>query len=203
MNEIIPLSPGHSLAVATLHMQYLTTPFRGAPGRRLLSAYYRTVAQGNGAIGYVAEEQGRVLGYICGVWAPEALRARLLRTQWLTLALWGPASALRQPHLMVSLVGRFNTPAADRVETPLAPGYELRPIVVDSSARGTGLAARLVQQLIRDARARGFGEMYLYVETDNQVAQAFYRKMGFSTASHAQPNLGLATRLERPLSDDE
>jgi GNAT superfamily N-acetyltransferase len=184
-------------------MQYLPTPFRGTAGQRLLSAYYRTVAQARGAIGYVAEDRGRVLGYICGVWEPDILRTHLLKTQWPALALWGTASVLRQPRLMASFVQRFNQPAAQRIETPPASGYELRPIVVDRAARGTGLAARLVERLIQDARSRGFAVMHLFVETDNQPARAFYQKMGFAAAGHPQPSGDLVIRLEHLLQDAE
>lgn len=186
-----------------LHMQYLPTPFRGAAGQRLLSAYYRAVAEARGAIGYVAEDRDRVLGYVCGVWEPDTLRTYLLKTQWPALALWGTASVLRQPRLMASFVQRFNQPAAQQVEMPPAPGYELRPIVVDRAARGTGLAARLVERLMQDARSRGFAAMHLFVETDNQAARAFYHKMGFAAASHHQPSGDLVIRLERSLRDAE
>lgn len=201
MSEIAPLAPRHSLAVAALHMRYLTTPFRGAPGRRLLSAYYQAVAQGDGAAGYVAEDRDRILGFICGVWQPAELRARLLKTQWPALALWGPASALLRPQLVFSFLQRLNGLAQEKVVQPVE-GYELRPIVVDPAARGAGLAPRLMERLKLDARARGFDCMHLFVEIDNQVAQAFYRKMGFAAqGSIIQHNGGPVARYERSLVD--
>lgn len=203
MSEIVPLAARHSLAVTTLHMRYLTTPFRGAPGRRLLSAYYQTVAQGSGAVGYVAEDGHRVLGYVCGVWAPAVLRTRLLKTQWPALALWGPASALLRPQLAVSFLQRVGGPAQQDVAWPVE-GYELRPIVVDPAAQGTGLAARLVERLLLDAYDRGFRRIHLFVEIDNQAAQAFYRKMGFVKTDSLQHNGSAAARYEyyeRPLMD--
>lgn len=206
MNDIVPLTcitRRHSKAVAALHMQHLPTPFRGGPGRRLLSAYYRAVAGGRGAIGYIAEEQGHILGYVCGVWDPAALRAQMFKAEWPTLMLWGPVSVLFQPQLMASFAQRFTRPAEREVEPAPAAEYELRPIVLDPASRGTGLAVRMVERLMLDARDRGFTDMVLYVEAGNQAAQAFYRKMGFTAVSHLQPPSGLIIRLERSLQDSE
>ncbi|MFZ2424011.1 MAG: GNAT family N-acetyltransferase [Anaerolineae bacterium] len=202
MSEIISLAPRHSLAVAALHMQYLTTPFRDAPGRRLLSAYYQAVAQGSGAVGYVAEDGNQILGYVCGVWQPAELRTRLLKTQWPALVLWGPVSALLRPQLVVSFLRRLGRPAEEDAAQPIE-GYELRPIVVDPAARGTGLAKRLVERLILDARSRGFERMHLFTEVDNQVAQAFYRKMGFDTTDAIHHSGSPAFRYELSLGDVE
>lgn len=202
MSEIVPLAAKHSLAVAALHMRYLPTPFRGAPGWHLLSAYYRAVAQGEAAIGYVAEERDQILGYICGVWEPAKLRSQLLITQWPALALWGAASALRRPQLVVSFLQRLGRPAEEDA-APLIEGYELRPIVVDPAARGTGLAPRLVERLMLDARGRGFERMHLFTEFDNQVAQAFYSKMEFDRTDTIHHSGSLMFRYERFLGDVE
>lgn len=195
MGEIVPLSPRHSLAVAALHMRYLTTPFRGAPGWRLLSAYYQAVAQGDGAVGYVAEDSDRILGFICGVWEPFDLRARLLSTQWPSLALWGPISVLLQPQLVAKFLQKPDESAQKDGAQPLE-GYELRPIVVDPVARGTGLASRLVERLVLDAHDRGFGRIHLFVDVENQVARAFYRKMGFVATNNLQQYGSTAARFE-------
>jgi len=203
MSEIVPLAPRHSLAVAALHIRYLTTPFRDAPGRRLLSAYYQTVAQGNGAVGYVAEDHDRILGFICGVWEPSKLQARLLKTQWPTLVLWVPASALLRPKLVLSFLQRLGGADQKDLGRPIV-GYELRPIVVDPAARGTSVASRLVERLERDASSRGFNVMHLFVEIDNQVAQAFYRRMGFEARSSIIQHNGCPmARYERSLVNTE
>lgn len=199
MNEIVPLALEHSMALAALHMSHLATPFTGTPGRRLLSAYYRTVASGRGAVGYVAEDQNQVMGYVCGVWEPAKLRATLFKTQWSSLALWGLASALMQPQLVVSSVKRLGR-SAEESTSVTTEGYELRPIVVDPRARGTGLAVHLVDQLMHDARSRGFNRMHLFTEIDNQRAQAFYEKMGFASTGLLQHDGGSVIRYERSLT---
>lgn len=177
MTAIVPLAARHCHSLARLHLAHLSTEFKGEPGRRLLQAYYRAVAEGRGACGYVAEEDGRVMGYVCGVWDRSALRAVLLRQHRPELLAWGAAQVIIQPRLITSLTGRLRQPAH---ELELAePGYELRPIVVAPAARGNGLAAELVRVLLADAARRGFQRMHLVTEVDNMAANALYRKMGF------------------------
>lgn len=187
MSRIIALAPRHSMAVAALHLQYLTTPFHGASGRQLLSSYYQTVASGHGAVGYVAEEQDQILGYICGVWEAAELRKQLLTTRWPALAFWGAVGLLTRPQILALLAQRLGRLPTKGV-TQKMEGYELRPIVVVPPARGSSIASDLVQRLMLDARARGFQRMHLYVEVNNETAQAFYRKHGFTATSSVWHN---------------
>ena len=128
------------------------------------------------------------------------LSCAAVKTQWPTLALWGPASVLLRPQLMASFVHRLGRPAEESVDDPLV-SFELRPLVVHPAARGTGLASRLTERLMHDARSRGFERMHLFVEIDNQVAQAFYRKMRFAVTGNTQHDGNLMVRYERSLVD--
>jgi GNAT superfamily N-acetyltransferase len=162
-------------------MAYLATPWRGATGCRLLATYYRAVAHGRGAAGYVACDGAQVLGFICGVWDAAGLRREWLQTQWPMLLLWAPLSILRSPRLLGDWRRRLKdgTNGADSSSTTGSDGYELRPIVVDPTMRGTGTAARLVAHLEEDAQRRGFTTMHLYTEVENHAARTFYDKVGF------------------------
>jgi len=50
------------------------------------------------------------------------------------------------------------------------------------SARGRGLASRILAGLAAHAAAQGVHRVFLQVEDDNPVAQGLYRKAGFTTA---------------------
>lgn len=192
---IVAMAVQHCAAVAALHLNYLNTGFAGKPGLQLLDLYYRAIVDGAGACGYVAEKDETVLGFICGVWDPAHLRGQLLRRHWPGLALWGLAQVAIQPTMVQALLGRRrNPPSATRVEDP---GYELRPIVVDPAARGSGVARLLVRQLLEDAADRGFQTVHLYTESDNERAIAFYHKMGFRLVGSVRRPAGLQVRYER------
>jgi ribosomal protein S18 acetylase RimI-like enzyme len=174
---IVPLLQEHCPTVARLHMDCLPTGFRGRPGLELLAAYYRAVVESKGGCGFVAGQAGRVVGYVCGVWEPAAVRVTLFRAQWPALVLWGCVQMLACPRLFSEMVGRLGNPAGG--SEPAGQGYELRPIVVAPEARRSGIGVQLLERLLQDADQRGFDRVFLAVQADNAAADAFYQKAGF------------------------
>lgn len=177
MPVITPFASRHIPQVADLHVRHLRTSLIGLPGRRLLSSYYAAVTEGVGACGYLAEQEGHVIGYVCGVWAPSLVLSALVKRHWLRLLFWGTAQVVMHPGLVTSALTRFRESSPAPAVTN--PAYELRPIVVAPGARGTGVASDLVAVLLADARRRGFQRVHLITEVDNVAAHAFYRKVGF------------------------
>jgi len=195
---IVPLAQGHCPEVARLHLDYLRTGFRGRPGLELLAAYYRALVQSEGGCGFVAEQAGRVAGYVCGVWAPAAVRGTLLKERWLLLIFWGLAQVLVRPRFFYDLAGRLAGSGSRSM--PAGSGYELRPIVVAPAVRGAGLGVQLVHVLLTDAAQRGFDRVYLYAEEDNTAAGACYRKAGFRPAGQERRSGEAHVRYEVHLS---
>ena len=95
-------------------------------------------------------------------------------------------------------------------------GLELRQLYVHQKARGSGVAARLMDWVVEEAEARRARDLYLSVYTENLRARRFYSRCGFvevgpcvfmvgnqadediimrrslATASHARPHYALA-----------
>jgi mycothiol synthase len=61
-----------------------------------------------------------------------------------------------------------------------APVGEVYVIGVDPSTQGTGLGRQLLTAGLEHLRARGVGEVVLYVEADNVPAVRLYRSFGFT-----------------------
>lgn len=184
MISIVPLEPRHCPAVARLHLDHLPTGFRGRPGSRLLEVYYAALALSQGGCGFVAEGDEQVVGYVCGVWAHDVVRAALMKASWPTLVFWGTAQVLLQPRLFKRFVGR--SAGSSYGSVPAEVGYQLRPIVVAPAARGGGIGAQLVGALLADATRRGFDRVHLFAEEDNVAASAFYCKLGFRLVGKAK-----------------
>jgi ribosomal protein S18 acetylase RimI-like enzyme len=182
--SIVTLNVQYLKDVAFLHQQYLPTLFSGKAGLQLLKVYYSCIVHAGGACGYVAIEEGLVVGYICGVWNHKLVRKHLLSRHLPQLVVWGIMLVLRNPHSIHEIALRFLGTApfltGNRVGLPHS-GYELRPIVVKQAYQGTGLASQLISHLIRDALGRGFDGMFLYAEASNSRANAFYEKLGWKT----------------------
>lgn len=177
MIEVGLLRERHASGAARLHLSFLRTKLQGRPGRELLELYYRNLASTDGACGYVAEDGDSMVGYVCGVWDPSAVRSSLLRSHWPRVLFWGGVLSVVKPSIIMSLVGRLMEPlsSSDKQKS----GYELRPIVVSPSHRGAGTASQLVNRLLVDADKRGFSKVHLVTEVSNVAARRFYEKMGF------------------------
>lgn len=57
--------------------------------------------------------------------------------------------------------------------------WVLRQLYLDAAARGTGLAARLMDHVLAEARARAVDNLYLTVWVNNHRARRFYGRYGF------------------------
>jgi len=184
--------------IAALHMAHLRTPFSNRAGLALLTCNYRAMVSQHGACCYVARADDRVVGFVCGVWEPNTFRRTLLRGQWLALSFWGFLYVLTRPKLIKDFLNRFFKPS----HTPAGKsdvGYELRPIVVDLTVRGKGVAQRLLDELLQDAARRGFDKIFLYTEDDNLAAQTFYRKTGFVQDGQVARGDAVYLRYEREI----
>jgi ribosomal protein S18 acetylase RimI-like enzyme len=174
---IVPLQARHCREIAAQHMAFLPTPFGGVAGKKLLSLYYNVLANGIGGRGFVATGGAGILGYVCGIWEPEAVRRALFSRHGFPLAWFGIFVCLNNPKMIRGFCGRVG--AQNHTGSKKVPIYELRPIVLAPNARGRGIGGRLVQRLKEDASKLGFGRIFLKVDPGNQRAVRFYLKNGF------------------------
>ncbi len=86
---------------------------------------------------------------------------------------------------MVNLLYTVSTALGGRVAL-------LEDMVVAPQARGQGVGAQLLTAAIAHARQQGCLRITLLTDTDNHVAQAFYRKQGFVASSMLPMRLMLA-----------
>jgi ribosomal protein S18 acetylase RimI-like enzyme len=102
----------------------------------------------------------------------------------------GSALALRQahaqrllnapvPHFAFELDANGETVACGQLalEGDIVGLYD---VFTTEAARGRGFATLLCRHLLNEARQRGARHAYLQVESDNEVARAIYRRLGFA-----------------------
>ena len=92
---------------------------------------------------------------------------------------------------MALLIESFSSHAAK-------PVWNLHDMVVHASQRGSGIGARLLADMERRARERGYCKLTLEVLENNHRAQAVYRKAGWSGYSLAD-EMGTALFWQKKL----
>jgi len=71
---------------------------------------------------------------------------------------------------------------------------KLRLLLVDPRARGCGLGTRLVRESIDFARARGYGRLVLWTQSNLAAARAIYRACGFELRK-SEPHAAFGVKL--------
>jgi len=177
---ILPLGLEDCGKVAELHLHHLRTSYRGKSGIKLLECYYAALVQSDGGCGYIANLEGKLVGYICGVWDGSAIRQRLVKKYFLKLAGWGFIQLLVNPGFVRHTWNKIVH--SNAIIHEVITGVELRPIVVAPEARQQGIGTQLIRYLVEDARGRGFDWMFLFTEEDNDPARLMYQNYGFQLA---------------------
>ncbi|MGH3274049.1 MAG: GNAT family N-acetyltransferase [Streptosporangiaceae bacterium] len=149
-----------------------------------------------------------------GAFDEQEWRSRLATT--VHFGAWDPAPDPRDPDpRLVGLAATFpERPAAtERPEAPEQPAAPASPAVtwhlvamwVSPEHRGQGIADRLVAAVCELARARGAGQVALWVADANPRARVVYRRLGFRPTGQrgilrpGEPELG-EERMTRALS---
>lgn len=71
---------------------------------------------------------------------------------------------------------------------------KLRLLIVEPSARGTGLGRRLVEECIAFAREKGYRKMVLWTHAHLTAARAIYRKTGFRKLQNTEAHNSFGPR---------
>jgi 2-polyprenyl-3-methyl-5-hydroxy-6-metoxy-1,4-benzoquinol methylase/ribosomal protein S18 acetylase RimI-like enzyme len=179
-------------SVAKLHQEAFSDSMGVSLGDYYVEQLLRWFAQEEGALFHCAKENGEVLGYVFGalLTAQAGMNRDLMTAAGIGMAA-NPSVFLRSS-FRKELARRakilFGARPANRASTPskelLEPVFNLVGIGVSSSARGTGIAGKLMADFEKDAAKLGAATMRLSVYKTNQAARSTYEKRGYESFEH-------------------
>lgn len=147
-------------------------------GRRFLAKYYALVLDRPKGILWVAEEDGRISGFVSGFLEPPQFYSELRRRKFRFLVATLPA-LVRKPRRTIRLVLNFQrTRMMSREDRPGTA--ELSSIGVHPRTRGNRVGRELVLAFNRTAEKMGAAAVVLTTDTfQNDRVKEFYQKLGF------------------------
>jgi glycosyltransferase involved in cell wall biosynthesis/ribosomal protein S18 acetylase RimI-like enzyme len=163
--------------LARLHRESLPGAFLPSLGDRFLSRLYRALAEDPTAVAVVAENGTGVLGFATAVPSVKGFYRRFYLRHGI------PAAVAAAPRLLrPAVLGRVRETASYPQDGRGLPEAELLSIAVDGRSRAQGVGRRLARAILEGLAERGVDEVRVVVGADNEPANRFYEKLGFTSA---------------------
>jgi len=195
--EFSSLSQGHARHVAILHIQGISAGFISSLVLKFVTSLYEAIAQGNSSFGYVAEEDGKVLGFIAFTTNLSKLYKSVLLKKGYRFALLLAGKMFSLKRIKKLFETLFYPSRVKKMDLPCA---ELLSIVVAEEARGKGLATELVKKGLEACRLRGIEKVKVLVGATNEPANKLYLHCGFELAGQID-NHGVISNIYSAQTD--
>ena len=146
-------------------------------GPTFLHELYSAILADSDGIGFVAEVDYHIGGFVMGTAQPAGFYRRLLRQRWWRFARAAMLPALRQPTIIPRLLRAFSMPgqAAEHVGRGT-----LMSIAVSPDVQSKGVGQALVRSFLDEALRRDLRQVDLTTDQDNNDAtNRFYQNLGF------------------------
>jgi ribosomal protein S18 acetylase RimI-like enzyme len=178
---VVRMNKTHVPTVARLHRASIRTGLTASLGQRFCERLYWGLANTPYSFVLVYEEDGLVLGFVCGATNVSKMYRSVLRRRCFSLAL-GALSKLRRPSVLGSALTAIRRPKAFKGGDFACwnlPEAELVSIGVDPQAQGKRVGTQLVEALFDRLMRMGCNHVRVWTSEENERAVRFYQKCGF------------------------
>lgn len=163
--------------IVTIHLNTFTGFFLTFMGRGFLNQMYRSYCDHNDSGLLVAEEDGKIVGFLAYSSDFSGLYKHMIKTRLFPFAFYSLGAFFRRPSAFMHIIRAFLKPSeANREERYV----ELSSIGVDPQIKSRGVGSMLIDKLKQMVNFNKFA--YITLETDavnNDGAIHFYEKNGF------------------------
>jgi ribosomal protein S18 acetylase RimI-like enzyme len=173
---------------ATMHASEISEGFLPSLGHPFLARLYRRVVRSPRSFLFVADDDGRAVGFVAGSEDVGALYRAFLVHDGV------PAAVRALPRIVRSSRRVFETLRYPAGGTDL-PRAELLAIAVAPDARSRGVGHALVEAFTAELRLRNVDGARVVVAADNERAVRMYEACGFKPATRIEVHEGTASQV--------
>jgi len=174
--KIMKLRPEHAHQVAELHISGISTGFISSLGVDFVTALYEAIARSESGIGFVTEQNEKVIGFIAFTTNLNRLYKSIILKKGVRFAFLLTSKLCSFKRIKKVFETLFYP---SRIKKKNLPSAELLSIVVAPQCRGKGLAGQLVETGFQECRKRNIDRIKVLVGADSIVANKLYLKCGF------------------------
>jgi ribosomal protein S18 acetylase RimI-like enzyme len=176
-------SAADSGAIAALHLAQIPWGLLSGMGPGFVETFYRTLLDSPSGFAFIAERDGRPVGYCTAVvhWR------RFYRT--FVLRNWSLAARIVFKKIVGGGLRRLFETSRYAAAGAL-PEAELLSIALDPEARGAGAADGLVRAVLEEFSQRGVERVRVTTAVDNVAAAGVYERSGFTLLHRAEIHQG-------------
>jgi ribosomal protein S18 acetylase RimI-like enzyme len=189
--HIRELRPEDAREAAKLHISGIPTSFIGSLGLDFVTALYEAIAISNYGYGFVAEADGRIVGFATFATNLNALYKSVIIRKGPRLAFSLAAKMFSFSRIKKALETLFYPARIKKMDLPDA---EFLSMVIVEEARGKGLATQMVRKGFAEAAARGIKKLKILAAIDIRPINAMYEKFGFTLVSRIE-NHGILSNV--------
>lgn len=168
--------------VAKIHKGSLEGDFLPTLGLGVLNSIYRGLLKDEESFGYVAEENGGVIGFVTGSEITKGLFKKIIKQEFFALSYHTILALIKNPFLIKNLIQTFKYNEKAKEDT----NAELVSIAIKKEHRGKDLGKKLTEALVADFKKRDIKKIKVTVNQSNVGANKFYQKTGFKLSGSFQ-----------------
>jgi len=183
LDRIRRAEPADSLAIAGLHGREIPWGLLSQLGVAFVATFYQALLASPQGFAFVAERDGRIVGFASGVLDWRAFYREFVRRH-LTLAVRVFLAGFRR--------GRWRRllETSRYAASGTLPPAELISIALEPEARGSGISGELVRHVLTEFVGRHVLAVRVTAGEENAPANRLYERMGFRLHSYMEIHPG-------------